>query len=163
MRAKNFACLIFLISTRTLNSSGIWNLLSKRLLSALILRDTGAGGLAWEDVVYHCGDLHVARGRPRLGVTSGVCREEWTEKGHLYIYASPLWFITGCQVQSPGLCSRTLLSTLYIMVCICESQVPNLSLPYPFTSVATTSVLSLSESVSVSLRSSFVPYFRFHI
>ena len=91
----------------------------------------------------HCGDLHVAWGRPRLGVTSGACREEWTEKGHLCIYASPLWFITGCQVQFPGLCSRTLLSALYIIVCICKSQVPNLSLPYHFTSVATTSVLSL--------------------
>ena len=36
MRAKNFACLIFLISTRTLNRSGTWKLLSKRLLNELI-------------------------------------------------------------------------------------------------------------------------------
>ena len=51
-----------------------------------------------------------------------------------------------CAIQDP-----CYLSNLYIEVCICESQTPNLSLPHP-----------LSPLVTISLFSMYVSLFMFH-
>ena len=54
------------------------------------------------------------------------------------------------------------LSILYIIVCICQSQTPTPSLP-TFLPLGNYSLFSMSVSLFLFCRSSFVSYFRFHI
>ena len=83
---------------------------------------------------------------------------------YIYIYSFPSESIPGNRLYLPVLCSRNLLSTH----CKCNSlhlltsNFPSIPSPAP-SSLATTSLFSMSESLSVLHIGSFVPYFRFHV
>ena len=58
-------------------------------------------------------------------------------------------------IESSSLCYTVgpcCLSILYILVCICYSQTPNLSLFYPSSPLATTSLISVSVSLFLFCR-----------
>ena len=71
-------------------------------------------------------------------------------------------------IEYSSLCNRVgpyYLSILYIMVCICSSQTPNLTVPQPPPLLLGNpkAVLYVPESVSVLWIGSFVSYFRSHM
>ena len=66
---------------------------------------------------------------------------------------SSLWYTVG----------PCCLSILYIIVCVCLSQAPNLSLPHPLSTLVTISLFSMSVTLFVLLIGSFVSYLRFHV
>ena len=81
------------------------------------------------------------------------CTAKWFSYTYIYSfsYSSPLWFIT--RYWDSSLCytiGPCCLSPLYMIVCICWSRTPNPSLPCCPSLLATTSLFSVCESVSLS-------------
>lgn len=61
------------------------------------------------------------------------------------VHSSSLWFITRYWIPFPVLCSRPcFLSILHVVVCLCSSQIPNLSLSHPFSPLVTICLFALS-------------------
>ena len=84
---------------------------------------------------------------------SSTCTAKWLNYTYTYIHSFPDFFpmmvITEYWVEFPVLYNRSLLSLLYIVVCICQSQTPNLSCPSPLSPLVIINLFS--ESVSLFL------------
>ena len=89
---------------------------------------------------------------------------KWFSYTCIYIsYPFPLWFIMGFWIHFQLLYNRILLlSSLYVIVCICWFQTPNATLPHLLFPLAFTGLFSISVSLFL-FHSSFGSYFRFHI